>query len=136
MNDAFTSSRRQPSPKSSSPLRVPSPKERLRAAPISPMASASETETDTPITFKPKRRQDSMELSARAVSQVRAALLNSGNESGSEGTVVVSSGSSDTAKTAVGSPAKAGTPRLVQGPIMTEEELMRRRRLLDSYILD
>ena len=120
-------------------LRVPSPKGQTSKPSPSPMASASEGETDSGITFVPKTRKGSIEASARNTpQQIRASpSLHSRNDSTSGSETVVSSNPapSDLTSTRIGTPEKASTPRLA-GQTITETELMRRRRLLDSYILD
>ncbi|KAF6761258.1 Alpha/Beta hydrolase protein [Ephemerocybe angulata] len=121
-------------------IRVSSPKESQSKPNPSPLTSASETETDSGITIVPKKYQDqsrkgSMEPSARIPQHVRASPH---IRSDSSETVVSSSSppsTSDLGHGGSGTPGGTHTPRLV-GQTITESELMRRRRLLDSYILD
>lgn len=144
MEEAFTKYNPSPADSGASDqtltIRVPSPKS-MQAAGPSPLASASEGETDSPITFVPKK-QARREAVGQPSTRVQA-LQSRGDSSASGSDTVVSSASasSETHKVAAkgtagsGAPEKAGTARL-GGQVITEEELMRRRRLLDSYILD
>lgn len=92
-----------------------------------PSPFASETETDdTGITFVPKR-------TAASSSPPRRPLVVEKIES-SDGTPIESR--SDTpVRGGVSTPEKAGTPRQ-RGQVISEGELMRRRRLLDSHIFE
>lgn len=97
---------------------VPSP-ERGSEEP-SPLVSETETD-DTGITFVPKRASGSPPRR----SLVEKAELSSS----SDGTLC------EDVKLNLGTPEKPGTPR--QGGLtITESELMRRRRLLDSHIFE
>ena len=133
MEDAFTRYSASPADSGASDqtltLRVPSPKATTEPPPASPLASASEGEMDAPITFVPKK-QTRREAEPSAGTPPRHARGESWSDTSA----------CDTPKgkgplTGVATPEKTGTPRLA-GQVITEEELMRRRRLLDSYILD
>lgn len=145
MEDAFTRYSTSPADSGASDqtltLRVPSPKSIIQPPHPSPLASASEGEMDSPITFVPKKQ--TRREPAGEPSTTRVQTLHTRGDSSASGSETVVSSASDTHKVAglvkgaagSGTPEKTGTPRLA-GQVITEEELMRRRRLLDSYILD
>ncbi|KAF9010525.1 Alpha/Beta hydrolase protein [Cyathus striatus] len=114
------------------------PQTSSRGTNISPMTSETETETESGITFVPKKYQDESRRGSFGGGGGKSGPAVRGYSPGSDSTLLGESGSGESAVEPDGDGGVQGRGNggRVGGQTISEGELMRRRRLLDAHIFE